>query len=108
MGFLNAIYWFNKISLISIQIGLFLIPISIILSIPLPTTAFFSYYLLSIFDYVNKKKILIISGIIAGLICFYLSGYRSGVVMIILSILIFFINRLNNKKLNKFYYIFFS
>ena len=107
---LNAIYWFNRISLISIKIGLFLIPISIIFSIPLPTTAFLpSYYLLSIFDYVNtKKKLLIILGIIAGLICFYLSGYRSGVTMIILSILIFFTNRLNNKKFNKFVlYIFF-
>ena len=88
----NSIYWFNKISLLSIKIGILLTPICLIFSIPLPISAFLpTYYILSGFNYVPiKDKIWIILGIIVSFYCFIESGYRSGIVMLSLSFLIFF------------------
>jgi hypothetical protein len=99
----NSIYWFNKISLLSIKIGILLTPICLIFSIPLPISAFLpTYYILSGFNYVPiKDKIWIILGIIVSFYCFIESGYRSGIVMLLLSLLIFFIIKINIKRLNK-------
>lgn len=99
----NSIYWFNKISLLSIKIAIILTPLCSFFSIPLPISAFLpTYYILSGFNYVSiKDKIWIILGIIFSFYCFFETNYRSGIVMLLLSLLIFFINIISTKRLNK-------
>jgi len=99
----NSIYWFNKISLLSIKVGILLTPICLILSVPLPISAFLpAYYILAGFNYVSfRDKIWIILGIIVGIYCFYETGYRAGVFMILFSLSLFLLLKLNLKLLNK-------
>tara|TARA_Y100000590_G_scaffold468205_1_gene649982 strand:- start:2023 stop:3267 length:1245 start_codon:yes stop_codon:yes gene_type:complete len=99
---INAIYWLNKLSLLSIKIGIFLIPITAILKLPLPSTSFLpAYYLLAGYYLVSfRDKIWIILGLIGGLYCFNATGYRAGVVVLLASITIFFIIKFKKKLLN--------
>jgi hypothetical protein len=99
----NSIYWFNNISLLSIKIGIILTPLCLFFSIPLPISSFLpADYILAGFNYVPiKDKIWIILGIIVSFYCFFESGYRSGIIMLSLSLLIFFIIIINIKRLNK-------
>ena len=99
---INAIYWFNKLGLFSIKAGIFLIPITMLFNLPLPTSPFLPiYYILAGYNHFSfKNKIWIILGVISAFYSFNITGYRSGIVVTLASILIFFVIKFKKKLLN--------
>lgn len=104
----NAIYYFEKISLISIKIGTFCLPFCFIFDLKYPIVAFLpSFFLLSFFQYSSpNKKVWILLGIFLSFIIFYLDNYRSGILRLTLSLFLFFIVFYKLKFLSRLFLIF--
>jgi|APSaa5957512535_1039671.scaffolds.fasta_scaffold07696_2 hypothetical protein len=104
----NAIYYFEKISLISIKIGTFCLPICFIFDLKYPIVAFLpSFFLLSFFQYSSpNKKVWILLGIFLSFIIFYLDNYRSGILRLTLGLFLFFIVFYKFKFLSRLFLIF--
>ena len=99
----NSIYWFERLSLLSVKIGILLIPICYLLNLPIFYVAFFpTYYLLAGYEYSDlKRKIWILSGFLIGNYFFFIEVHRSGNIRSLLILLVLFIIKLNSKKINK-------
>ena len=99
----NSIYWFERLSLLSIKIGILLIPICYLLNLPIFYVAFFpTYYLLAGYEYSDlKRKIWILSGFLIGNYFFFIEVHRSGNIRSLLILLVLLIIKLNSKKINK-------
>ena len=99
----SAIYYLEKISIVSIKIGLILFPICYFLNLNLPIVSFLpSFFLLGSYNYSNNnRKIWIILGIVASFIIFYLENYRAGILRLFLGIIAFYIIFFNAQTLRK-------
>ena len=84
----NSIYWFEKISLKVIQIGVILFLLSLLFNFNVPYVFFLSSFtLLAGFSFSNnKRRIWIILGICISIIVFFSEEYRSGVLRILLAL----------------------
>ena len=84
----NSIYWFEKISLKVIQIGVILFLLSLLFNFNVPYVFFISSFtLLAGFSFSNnKRRIWIILGICISIIVFFSEEYRSGVLRILLAL----------------------
>ena len=104
----NAIYYFEKISLFSIKIGTFCLPVCFIFDLKYPIVAFLpSFFLLSFFQYSSpNKKVWILLGIFLSFIIFYLDNYRSGILRLTLGLFLFVIVFYKLKFLSRLFLIF--
>lgn len=84
----NSIYWFEKISLNVIQVGVILFLLSLLFNFNVPYVFFISSFtLLAGFSFSNnKRRIWIILGICISIIVFFSEEYRSGVLRILLAL----------------------
>ncbi|NEM97264.1 hypothetical protein [Pontibacter burrus] len=100
----NALYWLNRLSLISVQIGIILLFISLSFDLPLPVLCFLpTFFLLLNYPYVSKNdKVWIILSTFLGAFVFWQSDMRIGIVRIILCFGIFIISQLDIKWFYKF------
>jgi len=98
----NSIYWFERLSLLSVKIGIYLIPICYLLNIPFFYVAFFPvYYLLAGYNYSDfKRKIWILSGFLIGNYIFFIDVHRSAIFRCFFALLILFLIKYNFKKIN--------
>jgi hypothetical protein len=98
----NSIYWFERLSLLSIKIGIYLIPICYFLNLPFFYVAFFPvYYLLAGYNYSDfKRKIWILSGFLIGNYIFFIEVHRSANFRCFFVLLILFLIYYNFKKIN--------
>ena len=101
--FRDSIYWFEKISLLSIKIGIILFPLCYYYDVEYFWAAFYPiYYLLIGYNYSNtKRKIWIILGFLISNYIFIIENYRSGIVKNLLVILTLIILSMKLKKMNK-------
>lgn len=100
----KSLYWLNKLSLLSIQVGVLLLPLSLLLGLNSPHILFYpTFFLLLNYKYSTRKdKIWIIIGTVAGIFAFWNGDYRSGIVRILICIAVFIVVQLNLKKINKY------
>lgn len=84
----NSIYWFEKISINVIKVGVILYLLSLLFNFDVPYVFFISSFtLLAGFSFSNnKRRIWIILGISISIIVFFSEGYRSGVLRILLAL----------------------
>lgn len=84
----NSIYWFEKISLNVIQVGVILFLFSLLFNFDVPYVFFISSFtLLAGFSFSNnKRRIWIILGIFISIFVFFSEEYRSGVLRILLAL----------------------
>lgn len=103
--FRDSVYWFEKISLLSIKIGIILFPVCYYYDVKYIWTAFYPiYYLLIGYNYSNtKRKIWIILGFLISNYIFIIENYRSGIVKNLLVILALIILSIKLKKINKIF-----
>tara|TARA_B100000282_G_scaffold175456_1_gene127235 strand:- start:185 stop:1426 length:1242 start_codon:yes stop_codon:yes gene_type:complete len=115
----NALYWFEKLSLLSIKVGILSIPFSMINNSVFLYAFFFpSYYLLAGFKHSSKtRKAWIIMGLLAGFFSFYAEHNRAGIARILITICFLLLFRIANYSFFKIvllsififpFYIFFS
>lgn len=115
----NALYWFERLSLLSIKIGILSIPFSLINNSTFLYAFFFpSYYLLAGFKHSSKtRKAWIIIGLFVGLFSFYAEHNRAGIARILIAIFFLILFRIVNFSFFKItlliififpFYIFFS
>ena len=105
----NSIFWFEKISINMIKIGIILFVLSFVFSFRVPYVLFLSSFcLLAGFSYSDtKRKCWIIAGLLVSIFVFYIEGYRSGILRIILALLCVYISTINFKILKKILILFF-
>ena len=98
----NSIYWFERLSLLSVKIGIYLIPICYLLNLPFFYVAFLPvYYLLAGYNYSDfKRKIWILSGFLIGNYIFFVEVHRSANFRCFFVLLILFLIKYNLKKIN--------
>jgi hypothetical protein len=89
----NGLYWFEKTSLLSIKVGILLVPISYFFNLDYCYILFLpTFYLLAGYQYSNRKrKNIILLGIFLGAFVFFLENYRSGIIRILISTLVFMV-----------------
>lgn len=101
----NSLYWLNKISLISIRIGILLaIPIMFFdLKLPVPLSLLTpTFFILLNYNYVEKKhKILIVLSLVVAVLGSIHEGSRSSLIRIVLCFLIFVFMQLNLRRAYK-------
>lgn len=99
----DSIYWFEKFSLLSVKIGILLVPFCYFFKLPFFYTAFFPiYYLLAGYNYSNfKRKLWIISSFILGNYIFFIDSYRSGIIRSLIILALIILVKLNFKNINK-------
>ena len=105
----NSIYWFEKISINMVKIGVVLFLLSFLFKFQVSYVFFLSsFYLLASYSSSNNtRKLWIIIAILISIIIFYDQSYRSGILRIILAIICVLICSLNLNILKKFLIIFF-
>ena len=100
----DSIKWFEKLSLLSVKIGIISIPICYILNISYIYFAFYPiYYLIIGYEYSSlKRKIWINAGLIISTYIFFIEDYRSGIARTFLILILLFILKFKFRKFNKF------
>ncbi|MGM0408334.1 MAG: hypothetical protein ACQERU_10130, partial [Bacteroidota bacterium] len=105
---INTLYWLHRISIFSIKLGIILAPIAFLLKMEeLPYLAFFpTFFLILNYKYSSSKdKIWIILSLLIGLPVFYFSEYRTGIIRILFSLIVFGLIQLNFKIVYKYFAI---
>ena len=99
----NSIYWFEKISINLIKVGVIIFLLSLIFNFRVPYVLFLSSFcLLAGFSYSNlKRKWWIGIGLIISVIVFYNESYRAGIVRLLLAVLCVYISRSNISLIKK-------
>ena len=89
----KAIFFLEKISLLSIKLGILFLPFCYYFNLKYPITVFLpSFFLLASYKYSDDaRKFWIILGIILSFLIFYLNDYRAGIIRLSLGLIIFFI-----------------
>lgn len=93
----DVLYWLNRISIISMKVGIIVSPIFFYLGLKTPFVLFYpTFFILLNYDYVNKtNKIWIFFSLIVGTLVNLQWESRSGLIRIILCVLIFIYMQLN-------------
>jgi len=96
-----ALFWFNKLCLLSILIGILIFPLSFILKFDIALNLFLPiFFLIITFNYQSfNNKIIIITATFISWYCFLFYGYRFGNLLIFFSIIILLLSLLQNKFL---------
>ena len=99
----DSIYWFEKISLFSIKIGILILILNFFLDIKINFYYFFLpiFYLLAGFKYSKlQRKFWILLGFVLGNYIFIIEVYRSGYIRSFLVLIILLVLNFKLKKLN--------
>ena len=104
----DSIYWFEKISINMVKIGIVIFLFSIVLNFRVPYVFFLSSFcLLAGFSYSDiRRKRWIIAGLIVSVIVFYMENYRAGILRIIISLLCIYIATTNINVIKKLFILF--